>query len=168
MCAPCFDMAAEPTWRWMASAVVVLLLAQLAYGCGRNYYQFEVAVGEHDWCATPRHDVYEPNYAVMMAKHSYNLEGAFDLSGCSGGGCVELQALVVYEEFVETLSSNGCSWTGRCCESKWSRWIGTAVQVGTMQGIGTFAQGIWSPTELAMRIGPLPTTCPLDQCMRHG
>ena len=140
-------MAAEPAWRWKASAWMVVLLALLANDNGLHHHEFEVAFGDHldgygDGCLAPLHGVDEPDSALMMANQPFNTEEIFDKVLCFGEDCADLRALMVYDNFKETLG---------CCESTRlarSLWIGTMVQ-----WIGPSAQGIWYPTELAWRIG---------------
>ena len=138
-------MAAEPWRHGKALALVVVLLALLGVDGNPHHHQFEVAFEGF----LPR-DYDEPNDGVV-AKQSFSMKELYgQMAQCSDGEA-DLQAMVVYDYSDETFSCGGCSWEAKCCESTRSTsrpWIGTMVQ-----WIGPSAQGIWSPTELVLRIG---------------
>ena len=144
-------MVAEPfgaTHSVIAALVVALLILLPGTTHGNHHHQFDgrgIALDYVDLASPYVMD--EPNSASETSSRRdlrWEAEEAEDLAGFGEMESAYSEALVVYEDYMETIfESCGCAWNSQCCRMGW---------IGTIdRWIGTTPAGIWDP-EVALEL----------------
>ena len=143
-CAPPFNMAAEPKWAThgtIAVLVVALLILLPKMTAGNHHHQFDghgIALDYVDLASPYVMD--EPNSASETSSRrdlKWEAEEAEDLAGFGEMESAYSEALVVYEDYMETIfESCGCAWN-----SSAAVWDGLEPSTGGLEpllrGFGT-------------------------------
>ena len=144
-------MVAEPfgaTHSVIAALVVALVILLPGTTHGNHHHQFDgrgIALDYVDLASPYVMD--EPNSASETSSRRdlrWEAEEAEDLAGFGEMESAYSEALVVYEDYMETIfESCGCAWNSQCCRMGW---------IGTIdRWIGTTPAGIWDP-EVALEL----------------